>query len=347
MARTLAVLTLVTLGVVASYAGQIQLGQTVDGVNVGLTTLYMTTPNAVTSTAGCANGCVNGSTTGFSLKNYDKNMFATGTPNPTPFSGYSNTTGVASTQGSTMFDSAHQVTFAMLSQTGSNGNFWAAGGNNTLTIPVGVFGVQNVWTMLNNYFGKDTNNDTNVTFTFDNNKDGSDAASKTVLTVDLVNGKEVRAGFDCTANCGSWVDYSTGLAASTSVTGSGLQCAGNCPALVTVVTNNIFSSTGITGGAGTNVAGATGTAVLDDQGFLFGSMFSNQYLVSIGVTQKNFATGIGLSGGNLASISAVSAVTLDTFDRGNNDVATPEPSTVLMLLGGFSALGFARLRRRQ
>jgi len=342
-------------GTVSVFAGQIQIGQTISGVNVGLTTTYMTLPDTVTNSTGCttgsapADGCANGSTTGYSLKNYDKNVFAAGTPAQTPFTGYSNTTGTASTAGSVMTDPTSGVTFAMLSQSGNYGNVWGASGNNTVTIPIGVFGVQNAWTMLNNYFGKTGDNDTDVTFTFDNNQNGSDANSLTTVTVDLVNGTEVRSAFDCTSGCGSWVDYATGLASgATNVSGSGLQCvaaAGGaaCPALVSVTAENIWSSAAgaVTGGAGTNYAGATGTVMLDDQEFQFGSQFANEYLVSIGVQQLNFSSAVGASGGSLASDVALSAVTVTTASA-----ATPEPSTMLLLLGGFGILGFARVRRR-
>ncbi|HEU5020911.1 MAG TPA: hypothetical protein VFT60_03435, partial [Bryobacteraceae bacterium] len=203
MARTLALITLATFGVVASYAGQIQIGQTIVGVNHGLTKTWITSPDCV--------GCASSVTTGFGLKNYNKNLFEDGVPQPLPFAGYSDVSNVASVAGSTMYDSTNDVTFAMISQTGTYGNVWTSFGSNTLTIPMGIFGVKNVWTMLNNYYGVDGANSTSVTFQFDDNADGSDANSLTTLTVDLKNGTEIRGAVDCTANCGA-VSYASTLA---------------------------------------------------------------------------------------------------------------------------------------
>jgi hypothetical protein len=75
----------------------------------------------------------------------------------------------------------------------------------------------------------------------------------------------------------------------------------------------------------------TGNLVLDDQGFFFtGSALTtslSSYLVNIQIMEANVATG---------SAVGISAVTVD---------ATPEPSTILLLLAGLGAIGFSRLRR--
>jgi MYXO-CTERM domain-containing protein len=324
---------LAAVGVVASYAGQIQIGQTVSGVNYGLTTLWVTSPN----TSGCTTGCASSTTTGYALRNYDKSLFEGAVPAPTPFTGFSGVTGTASTPGSTMFDSTNDITFNMVSQTGSFGNVWMAGSSNTLTIPMGVFGVQNVWTMLNNYFGNPGVNDTSVTFSFDNNADGSDAASLTTLTLDLRNGTEIRSAMDCTANCTT--NFATSLAtgpAGTVVSGDDIHCTGpNCIATVTVLANNLYSALNLTPNAASLYGGESVNGVLDDQGFLFGNAFANQYLVSIGITEK----GYDISSSS-ASASALSAVTVQTFST-----ETPEPSTIMLGVGGLFALAFVRRRR--
>jgi hypothetical protein len=83
--------------------------------------------------------------------------------------------------------------------------------------------------------------------------------------------------------------------------------------------------------------------VLDDQGFIFNGIaltgalagYNNvdSYLVSIQIQESAKA---GTPGSDDV---ALSAITLDT--------ATPEPSTVLMLLTGLGAIGFFGLRRRR
>jgi hypothetical protein len=276
------------------------------------------------------------------LKNYDKNLFEGGTPSPTPFAGYSSVNSVAPVAGSTMYDSANDVTFSMISQTGTYNNVWTATSSGTLTIPMGVFGVQNVWTMLNNYYGEPGASNTSVTFTFDNNADGSDAASLTTLTVDLKNGTEIRSSLACTANCGA-TNYATTLASgATTVSGPDIHCAGaNCIASVSVLANNLFSALELTPNPATQFGGQTVTASLDDQGFFFGNAFANQYLVSVGVTENAYST-VGAT----ASSTALSAITLDTIDRGNNQVVTPEPSSVLLAIGGLAVFGFIGRRRR-
>jgi hypothetical protein len=329
---------LASLGIASSYAGQIQIGQTIQGVNHGLTTTWITSPN----TAGCTTGCA-GSTTGdFVLKNYNKNLFEGGTPDPTPFVGYSSNHNVAPTPGSTIYDSANDITFAMISQTGTYNNVWTSSDSDTLTIPMGVFGVQNVWTMLNNYYGADGVVNTSVTFTFDDNADGSDANSLTTLTVDLKNGTEIRSSVDCTANCGTTEYASTLASGATVVNGSDIHCTGaNCIAAVTVLANNLFSALNLTPNPSTQFGGQIVTAVLDDQGFFFGNAFANQYLVSVGITEN----GYGVSG-STASATALSAITVETFDTTAASTATPEPSTVLLVIGGLAGFAFIGRRRR-
>jgi len=309
MFQKLAIIVATSLVAVASLsAGQIQLGG-----STGLTTTYMTSGV--------------GSISGGSLKNYDLNMFSSGTNGgtaPTPFTGYSNTSGVASTAGSTLVDTGNGVTFDMISQTGSDGNFWAlVGANPAITIPVGVFGVQTAWTMMNNLYGVNGVNNTDVTFTFDSAADGSNAGTLQTVTVDLVNGTEIRDAVDCTsAGCNTPGFANGALTGSTSVGG------------VTVVTGNIYSSIYNTGSQ-SPYSGTSGNLVLDDQGFEFGNTYSNLYLVSIGVTDNSGAVGVSRTG-----VSAVTVVTASS-------TATPEPSSVILLLTGFGLLGLSITKRNR
>jgi hypothetical protein len=106
---------------------------------------------------------------------------------------------------------------------------------------------------------------------------------------------------------------------------------------VQVVTNPLYSFAynGISASA-MNYQGTTGNVQLDDLGFLFGSAYENLYLVSIGV-QENFASGAPSAPSATSSDTVLSAITVDT---------APEPSTWMLLLGGITAIGLGRLRRR-
>jgi hypothetical protein len=159
--------------------------------------------------------------------------------------------------------------------------------------------------------------------------------------VDLKNGTEIRSSLNCTANCSVGTNYANTLANSTTVSGSDIHCTGpSCIAAVTVLTHNLFSALNLTPNPATQFAGQTVSAVLDDQGFFFGNAFANQYLVSVGVSEKAYAT----SGAN-ASAVALSAITLQTVSA-ENQTATPEPSSVLLAIGGLAGFAFIGRRRR-
>jgi hypothetical protein len=234
-----------------------------------------------------------------------------------------------------MFDATNDITFAMISQSGSDGNAWGNGGSaGSIVVPIGVFGVEDVWTMLNDLGGTSLNNgtggnnDTTLTFTFDSAANGSVAATSTVVTVKLRDGVEIAESIVCASGCSSpETGYGTGLAPSTSFSNSNTSVNGgssfNTP--VTVVTDQLFSAAYTGGGP---YANTSGNLVLDDQGFEFGSAFSNLYLVSVGVSN------IQTTAGDQTFLSAITVVN------------APEPSTVLLFLSGLGALGFARFRRK-
>jgi hypothetical protein len=319
MFRQVALITLGLSAIVNLNAAGIQIGQVVSGINDGLTSTY-----------------IGAGSTNFTLSNYDTTVFSGATLGgvpPTPFTGYSNTAGVPPTVNNTtqgvLTDVANNVTFDMISSPGSNGDAWVAtGASASITVPVGIFGVVSAWTMLNDIWGSaGVNTDTIVTFHFGT---GTTVGSITeTLTVNLVNGVQIRDAVDClnggTPPCAS-EGYSTSLTPNPSTIATTGNGSGILPSL-TVVTNRLYS-TGYNGGATGEYTGTTGNLVLDDQGFKFGSAFNNLYLVNIVVT-SNYS--------NLSTAAALSAVT----------VFTPEPSTILLCMGGFGLLGFARLRRKQ
>jgi hypothetical protein len=331
-------------------AGQIQIGQVISGVNDGLTTTYVTT--------GCAgvSGCVAGSTGGNGLRGYDNQLFSGAIPAPTVFAGQMGYE--PATSGSlpgTVYDSANQVTFAMISQNTNNSSVWASLGTNATVIPMGIFGVTDVWTMLNDYWGQSGAQDTVVTFTFGTQAGGAadtTAANLTTVTFDLTNGKQIRSAVDCTGSsdsgteCSS-LDFATTLQTSTAaapVASSATVTVGlGAPATASynVLTNNLYSQL-YTNAAFAPYINTTGTAVLDDQGFEFGNQFVNDYLVSVSVSNQGYLS-CAAAPCTTASRTALSAITVDTASGSS----APEPSTAMLVLGGFGLLGFARFTRKR
>ncbi len=99
---------------------------------------------------------------------------------------------------------------------------------------------------------------------------------------------------------------------------------------ITVLTNQVLSMAYNGGPNNTVYAGSSGNVVLGDQGFQFGTAFYGLYLVDVKIAE---ASGVGNT-----SQTALSAITVD---------ATPEPSTIWLLLSGFGAAGMSCLRRKK
>jgi hypothetical protein len=323
---------LISVSVIAgsAFAGQIQIG----GVN-GLTSAYI---SGGCSTNVSGQTCIAGSTGGFVEQNYDARLFTgatLGATAPTPYSGYSTTAASAGT----LTDSSNpggngSVTYSMINDGLSGGvsnNFWdginTSGTGTTIKVPIGVYDVSEVGTMLNNIWGAAGATDTQITFDFGSANAHTVTSS---LVLNLVNAGtgtpasgQVGTSVDCATqtvtppNC---LAYAIGPLASTSVVNG-----------VTVETDTLFSSQYDTVAAGRYMSSA-GMLHLEDQVFQFGSTFSNQYLVDIQVKEN--------SGAGLTSQTALSAITVDSA------LVTPEPSTILLVLAGFGALGMTRLRRR-
>jgi len=326
--------------VMVASAGQIQIG----GVN-GLSNAYITAPNTIAgqNTTGCAGGgtCASGSVGVYTEQNYDNVLFAgatnSGTP-PTPYATYNQTT---AEQGS-LTDSVNNIKFSMIddgSTSSASNNFWqgtqancvsgSGCANPTITIPVGIFGVTDVWALLNTELSNaGVLNTTAITFTF-----GSQANGGTTdpITIKL---SESAASNTPTGEMQNAVDC---VPASSCTTASGPTLAG--PTVlsgISVYTGNVYTSL-YNNGALTGYSGATsGNIVLDDSGFFFnglsltGGLGTNltSYLVSVTVKEAGSVNGVS---------EGLSAITVDTV---------PEPSTVFMLLSGLGVIGFARFRRK-
>jgi hypothetical protein len=317
------------ISVAAANAGQIQLG----GVN-GLTSAYIN-QTAGAGQAACAAGagnCLAGSTTGYVERNYDARLFASATENgtaPTPYASYNQTTAEVGTLGQ----------FAMINDgtaLGASANYWNANnGDNTIIVPVGISNVTDVQTMLNDLWGGAGANDTVVTFDYGTSSNAS--SFNKVVVVDLQNAPsgtsssssgQIGSAIVCSSSPCTYANGDlAGQSDPTTILNSGA-------ANLVVTTGTLFSSAyngGITG----FFAGTSGDTVLDDQDFELAALVapsSSEYLVNIEVTELN-----GASTGSAASQTALSAIDIDTV---------PEPSTVVLFLGGLGALGFAKFRKR-
>jgi hypothetical protein len=237
------------------------------------------------------------------------------------------------TTAATLTDSTSGVTFALIADGTSSGspaasnNFWEGYQAQTLTIPVGVFDVSDVWTLMNNIWGTPNAVDTTVTFDFGVAATG--AVSK-ALTVQLTNAGSNVAGtpsgqistsVDCTtvaATCNSYAIGPTAASSSIATSGSGSSTLSN----ITVLTDQVLSMAYNGVGASSAYIGSAGNVVLGDQGFQFGTAFYGLYLIDVKIAEA--------SGAGNTSQTALSAITID---------ATPEPSTVWLLLSGFGAAG--------
>lgn len=320
-------LALIGTGIAA--AGQIQLGGGANGVN-GLTSAYV--------------GAGAGS---WVEQNYEIRLFQGATANSLPVTPqYTTGTYVENTSpaAATITDSSAGVTFNMITDgtygatTQYSKNFWEATNTSTLTIPVGVFDVTDVWTLMNNMWGTPNANNTTVTFNFGN----SPTAATESLVVALTNSGtatggsatpsgQVASSAQCTTTVGgspaACNTFDIGpTAASTSITTSG-TAAGSLSA-ITVLTDTLLEGS-YTAAAG-NFANSAGQVVMTDQGFQFGPAFNGLYLVSIQVADS--------SGAGHVSETALSAITVD---------ATPEPATVWMFITGLGAVGLARFRSKK
>jgi len=314
MIRTVSVFAATMIAVTAAQAGSIQIGGP-----TGLTSSYIT-----------GNGGSVGSQ--FSIGSYNGVLFSgvSVTGSPTISNSPSNTT---------VSDTTNGVDFALVNDGIAADNVWAAssgtptGSSNSLTIPVNVYGVSSVWTMINLINGTSGAREANIIFNF-----ASTAGATTGLT--SYQTKLTSAGSTSgAAAAGQLHDAVICVSGGCPTDNNGPVLSSSVPSTtklpstadneITVLTNNL-QSYGYTATTGI-YSGTAGSVVLDDQGFLFsGSILTtaqSNYLVSVTVMSPDSVTGHGFG------LSAVS-------------VQTPEPTTVFMVLTGLGFVGFGRLRRK-
>lgn len=316
------------LGVALCSAGQIQIG----GAN-GLTSNYITQTGI--GQAACAAGagnCLAGSASVFGERNFDTKLFSgateSGTP-PVPYTGYTQSTVPPS--GSTLGQ------FAMISDGlfgGTSENYWdSTGGASTLTVPIGIANVGDVWTMLDNIAGAAGGNDTTITFDFGTSSNAS--SFNDVVVVNLLNSGtdgsspsgQIGSSVACTT--GAACTFDNGPIASSS---TAMATLNGGPTAGITVTTGVLYTTAYNTATGT-YANTSGNVILNDQDFNLGALVassSSEYLVNMVVQEAAGSTGQ----------TSLAAVTVDTVG------SVPEPSTVFLFLSGLGALGFARLRRK-
>ena len=319
---------LAIIGSITANAGSIQIG----GAS-GLTSNYITQGAGAACAAGPGN-CVAGSTNGWAERNYDTNLFA-GSVSTVPYTGYVQNGGEPT--GLSATDNSNGATFSMLADGASatspnpSNNFWestSTGGTaQSIVIPIGIFGVTDLWTMLDNQWGTLGGNDTTITFNFGSTSNASSTTPVVVALNDSNNSGsgELRASTACTA-------------VPTATCNSSTNPRG--PLQEGVVINGVTVNEGVVGNpsnytstsAGGFYTRSQGTVQLDDQQFVFGSEYLNEWLVSVTVTEN---VGNLPSSGD-PSETALSAITVDTV---------PEPASILLFLTGLGGVGLARFRR--
>jgi hypothetical protein len=347
---------------IAAHAGQITLG----GAN-GLTAAYINAPNTVTgqNTTGCAGGvgnCVAGSgTSSWGERNYDASLFENGSISQTSTNGNNIGTQII-TNSTTSYnpgvnswtDSAQNVTFNLINDgsSASSGNelannIWASstGANqNALTIPVGVFGVDESFLLLNDYYGYAGANPV-ITFNFSTTgSTGTINAADSITLVDTAGGAgAIRSAVQCLSTSGTSITCPATtngsgsgsghtVSAGAPITGTQSFTSGDASITTSTLWTGTYSGTVTSTPYGNSNGSSSGNVMLDDIGFNFGTKYNSDWLVSITITP---------SAANEANASrlALSAITVET--------ATPEPSTLALCFVVMLVVGTTVVRRRQ
>jgi hypothetical protein len=323
MQRSLALVISASIAAGCAFANQIQIG----GVN-GLTGAYV---SSGCSTNVVGQTCIAGSAGGFQELNYDTRLFISANQSgtaPTPYAGYTQN----AAHSGTLTDSFNGITYSMINDGlafGSSENFWAginnSGTGTSIVVPIGIYSVTGVGTLINNIWGTPGANNTTIEFDFGSNSANVVTSSLVLNLINAGAGPTASGQIDASVSCSSQTpppvvcnSYAIGPTASTSVVNG-----------ITINTSTLYSSAYDTATVG-KYTGSAGTLYLNDQVFLLGNAYLNQYLVDIKITEHS---GVGQT-----SQTALSAITV---------VAAPEPSSVFLALTGLGAFGLTRLRRRK
>jgi hypothetical protein len=232
---------------------------------------------------------------------------------------------------------------------------WISTGNgvtSSLTIPVGIFGVNDVATLLNTVGGvmtggtvcagatttatanttcTNTRSYSYVTLEFNKTDPTGLTGTDFYETVSLVNGVTQRNILDGTCVNGAGAFCSgTGTLASTLSNGAVVDPTTGI--MYTIGAQNVFTGSTSANTKGANAPANNTTMVLDAQLIPVFSEDTGDYLVSVTVTNTGASSGANYSEEVLSGLTVT---------------ASPEPSTILLLLGGIGGVvGASRLRRK-
>jgi len=231
-------------------------------------------------------------------------------------------------------DTNNSVTFGLISGDGVNtylsGGLGFPGGSgsaspqytSSISIPVGVFGVDQAWILLNDQWGVNGAPNDTVTFTF------TGAGAPAPLVVNLTEGNQIRTVTAC------------GSASSTFTSGGVHGGSTDCTTFATSATNASVAWSAHynnTTSNSTPFSGTSGTVALSDISFDL-SAYSAYTLSNISIADA----GTGYDTSRLA----LSAVTLDQLVAADQLAATPEPASMATMIAGLGLIGFVTYRRR-
>jgi len=359
LARTLAILTITLTGITSMYAGSLGINPG-DYLNPNGTVSIGLLPNTgVESGTGLVANPDGITGTAFAQRNYSGNSAVlnggtigtsttTGTSTGLPQSLVTCTvncqggkTTVSSAPGTaTIYSPPGAPEFDLLgdgslANDASNANFWyslsnGTGTQSTLTIPVGIFGVNTVSTMLNTVAGIETGGTVggnaaayaSISFEFQDAADFALGNSNGLVfeTLALINGVTQENIMDGAGNPA----YSDTLCTPSNTAGNACSYTG------TDLGTNAGGSLKVSAGTEWlgNVNGGNTTMNLDYQTFTINPNYTGDVLKAIIITDTGTAA---------TSHEMLSGITVSE---------TPEPSTILLLLAGFGAMGVSRLRRK-
>ena len=335
MARTLALLTITLTGITSMYAGSLGINPgdylNPDGsVSIGLLSavdgITSTGFNAstLTNSTFVVNGTGGGSaslpqTSGACGSNCQGGVTATPPPPGT----------------ATIFQPAGAPEFDLLGSSASATSMqdWASASSGTgspsvISIPIGIFGVADVSTMLSTIGGLTTGGTVCTTGNGLNAGTGcTNTASYSYITLNFsttATGATLQSETFALINGMTQANILDGATAGTSGS-TGNYNVTYLGSTYTVDAGQVWSSK-ITGGANGN-----DTLVLDSQEFPVFEQFQSLYLTSVSITD----TGSANPGSSNHEVLSAATIT-----------PTPEPSTLLLLGAGLAVIGVTRFRRK-
>jgi len=261
--------------------------------------------------------------------------------------------------GSTIYQPASAPEFDLLgdgsfADRGTSNTAWISTGNgvtSTLTIPVGIFGVNDVATLLNTTGGvmtggtvcagatvtasantscTNTRSYSYVTLEFNATDPTGLTGTDLYETISLVNGVTQRNILDgtCVNGAGSFCSGTGALATTQS---NGLVVDPTTGIMYTIGAENAFTGSTSANTKGANAPANNTTMFLDAQLIPVFTEDTGTYLVSVSISNTGASSGANYSEEVLSGLTVT---------------ASPEPSTILLLLGGLGVMAASRLRRK-